>query len=83
MALNSLGNAMREVGRFKDAIIEYQDAVAIFRDTGDRQNEHIAMSNLEAARVAQLGLRRSAHFTYGRWSARGQAFLTSHWGAPL
>jgi hypothetical protein len=38
------------VQRFEEAITAYQDAVAIFRETGDRHRESIALGNLEAAR---------------------------------
>ena len=35
--------------RFDEAITAYQDAVAIFRETGDRQGEGIALGNLGLA----------------------------------
>jgi hypothetical protein len=41
------------VRRFEEAIIACQDAVAIFRETGDRHGEGIALSNLETAMAAQ------------------------------
>jgi tetratricopeptide (TPR) repeat protein len=53
MALDNLGNALREVGRFEEAITAHQDAAAIFRETGDRQSEDFALEDLEAARAAQ------------------------------
>ena len=36
--------------RFEEAITALQDAAAIFRETGDRHSEGVALANLEAAR---------------------------------
>ena len=46
MALNNLGIALREVRRFEEAITAHQDAAAIFRETGDRHGEGMALDNL-------------------------------------
>jgi NifU-like protein involved in Fe-S cluster formation len=52
MALNNLGAALREVGwSLSYAIAFHQDAAAIFRETGDRHAEGIALSNLGLALV--------------------------------
>jgi hypothetical protein len=40
------------VRRFEEAISAHQDAAAIYRETGDRQGEEMALSNLERDRVA-------------------------------
>ena len=37
------------MGRFEEAITAYQDAAAIFRETGDRHGEGIALNNLGMA----------------------------------
>jgi hypothetical protein len=58
MALNDLGSALREAGRFEEAITADQDAATIFRETGDRHGEGEALGNLEAARAAHLPRRR-------------------------
>jgi len=47
-ALHHLGLALPVDGRLEDAITVHQDAVAIFRETGDRHYEGIALGNLEA-----------------------------------
>ena len=47
-ALNNLGNALRYVRRFDEAITAHQDAAAIYRDTGDRHSEGMALNNLGA-----------------------------------
>ena len=39
MARNNLGVALQEVRRFEEAITAHQDAVGIFRETGDRHGE--------------------------------------------
>jgi hypothetical protein len=41
------------MGRFEEAITAYQEAVAIFRETGDQHNGRAALDDLEAARAAQ------------------------------
>ena len=51
MALDNLGLALREVGRFEEAISAHQDAAAIFRETGDRYREGMALDNLGLALV--------------------------------
>ena len=48
-ALNDLGNALREVRRFDEAITALRDTVKIFHDTGDRRDEGIALNNLGLA----------------------------------
>jgi tetratricopeptide (TPR) repeat protein len=45
-ALNNLGNALREVRRFEEAIRAHGDAATIFRETGDQDNEGGALNNL-------------------------------------
>jgi hypothetical protein len=45
--LNNLGLALREVGRLEEAITAHQDASAIFRETGDRNREEMAVNNLK------------------------------------
>ena len=51
--LNHLGVALREMGRFDEAITAHQDALAIFRETGDRHREGQALNNLEEDRLAK------------------------------
>ena len=58
MALNNLGIALQAVQRFEEAITAYQDAAAIYRETGDRHGEGDALDNLglalrEAGRVEE------------------------------
>ena len=48
-ALTNLGNALRRVRRFEEAITAHQDAAAIFRETGDRRREGRALDNLSLA----------------------------------
>ncbi len=48
-ALTNLGDALREVRRFGEAITAHQDAAAIYRDTGDRHREAMALNNLGLA----------------------------------
>ncbi|MFF5450255.1 AAA family ATPase [Streptomyces sp. NPDC012950] len=47
-ALNNLGNALREVQRYDDAIHALDQAIAIFGDLDDRYNEDLARSTLDA-----------------------------------
>ncbi len=42
-----------EAGQFEEAITAFQDAAAIYRETGDRYREGIALESLERARAAQ------------------------------
>ena len=49
MALSNLGAALAEVRRFEEAIRAHQDAAAIFRETGDRHREGMALNNLGLA----------------------------------
>jgi hypothetical protein len=51
--LNNLGLALLEVGRFEEAISAHQDAAAIYRETGDRHGENIALRNVDAGQAAQ------------------------------
>jgi tetratricopeptide (TPR) repeat protein len=51
MALNNLGPALRKVRRFEEAISAQQDAAAIFRETGDRHSEGLALVGLGLALV--------------------------------
>jgi tetratricopeptide (TPR) repeat protein len=44
-----LGLALREVRRFEEAITAHQDAAAIYRDTGDRHGEGLALEGLGLA----------------------------------
>jgi tetratricopeptide (TPR) repeat protein len=44
-----LGLALREVGRFEEAIGADQDAAAIYRETGDRHSEGVTLANLGLA----------------------------------
>ena len=53
MALGNLGIALQEVERFEEAITAHREAAAIFRETGDRHREGVALANLEAARATQ------------------------------
>jgi hypothetical protein len=46
VALSSLGIALAELRRFEEAITAHQEAVAIFRDMGDRYGEGTALGNL-------------------------------------
>ena len=52
-ALNNLGVALRELRRFEEAVSAHQDAAAIYRETGDRQLEGIALRNIDADRAAE------------------------------
>jgi tetratricopeptide (TPR) repeat protein len=56
MALDNLGAALADAGRFEEAITACQDAAAIFRETGDRHGEGDALANLG---IALRGVRRS------------------------
>ena len=40
--------------RFEEAITAHQDAAAIFRETGDRHREDIAVNNLKRAQAAKF-----------------------------
>jgi hypothetical protein len=42
VAVNNVGYALWELGRFEEAITAHQDALAIFRETGDRTREGAA-----------------------------------------
>ena len=55
VALNNLGAALQQVGRFEEAISALQDAAAIYRDTGDRHGEGMALTNLGAALQEVVG----------------------------
>jgi hypothetical protein len=39
--------------RFEDAITDFEQAAAIFRETGQQDSERTALDNLEAARAAR------------------------------
>ena len=45
--------ALAEVRRFEEAIAAHRDAAAIYRETGDRHREGLALNNLELDRVEQ------------------------------
>jgi hypothetical protein len=47
------GGALHEVRRFDEAITACQDAIAIYRETGNQYREGIMRENLERARAAQ------------------------------
>ena len=49
MALNNLGVALAEVGRLEEAMTALHDIATIFRETGDRHREGMALGNLGAA----------------------------------
>ena len=49
----NLGVALREAGRFQEAITAHQDAAAIYRKTGDKYSEGIALNNLQSDQAAQ------------------------------
>ena len=49
MALDNLGVALAEVGRFEEAITAQQEAAVTFREVGDRHGEGIALHNLGLA----------------------------------
>ena len=53
-ALNNLGSALRQAGRFEEAITAHQDAAVIYRETGDRYREGLVLDNLEADQAAQI-----------------------------
>ena len=53
VALTGLGLALRETGRFKEAITACQDAAAIVREADDRHLEAMTMGNIAATRAAQ------------------------------
>jgi tetratricopeptide (TPR) repeat protein len=48
-ALTGLGNALRYVRRFEEAISAHQEAAGIFQETGDRHGEGMALNNLGLA----------------------------------
>ena len=48
-ALNHLGNALRDVRWFEEAITVYQEAAVICRETGDRHSEGETLTNLGKA----------------------------------
>jgi len=50
-ALLNLGNALKS-DQSEEAIAAWQDAAAIFRETGDEHYERVALGDLEAARAA-------------------------------
>jgi hypothetical protein len=50
MALDNLGSAQQEAGRFGEAITPHQDAAAILREIGDQEGE---LDALDAARIAR------------------------------
>jgi len=52
-ALSNVGSALREVRRFDEAITALQGAAAIFRETGDRYGEAIALNNLKTDQSAE------------------------------
>jgi len=52
-ALSNLGVALAQVRRFEEAVSSHQDAVAIFRETGDRYWEGIALGNLDRYQAEQ------------------------------
>jgi tetratricopeptide (TPR) repeat protein len=64
-AWNSLGNALQQVGRVKEAIAAHQTALDIHRDTGDRHRVASAWNNLGNAlrRVGRFEEAISAHQT--------------------
>jgi hypothetical protein len=49
----NLGADLSEVRRFEEAISAYEQALALYWETGDEYREGIALSNLETARAAQ------------------------------
>jgi hypothetical protein len=53
LALEGLGLALHAARRSGEAITVYQDAIAIYRQTGDRYREGMALNHLERARTAQ------------------------------
>ena len=73
MALNSLGNALRQVRRFDEAITAHQQAGDIYRETGDRHGEGMALGNLG------LALRNTGCIAEARrcWVQAAEAFADS------
>jgi tetratricopeptide (TPR) repeat protein len=61
--LNNIGFALREMRRFKEAIIAHQDAAVIFRETGDRHREGRALGNLGLA-LRAMGRFKEAIIAY-------------------
>ena len=57
-ALNNLGLALRDVGRFEEAITAHRTRPAIFREIGDRHSEGTALNSLGLALWRSDGLRR-------------------------
>lgn len=49
MALDNLGRALHAAGRRDDAIDAWQEAAAIFRETGDDHSEGAALAEIDAA----------------------------------
>ena len=60
-SLNNLGNALQEARRFEEAITACQDAAAIFRETGDRHGEGIALGSLGVALQEAAPVRGGHH----------------------
>jgi hypothetical protein len=44
---------MRKALRFEEAITAHQEAITIYRETGDRHREGLALSNLELDQAEQ------------------------------
>jgi hypothetical protein len=51
--LNNFGLALVGVRRFEEAIRAHRDAAGIFRETGDRHGEGVALRNLDEDRGTQ------------------------------
>ncbi len=60
MALTNLGLALQEVRRLEEAITAHQDAATLFRETGDRHREIIALENLGESTISGFKVRRPA-----------------------
>jgi len=48
--LGNMGNILRELGRYKEALTVYQEAAATFRETGDRPRELATLEKITTAR---------------------------------
>jgi hypothetical protein len=53
--LNKLGLVLTEAGRPEEALVAFQDAAAIFRETGDRHRREEALGNLN--KIPRRGIR--------------------------
>ena len=53
--LSKTAGTLREIGRLEEASTAYEEAAAIFRETGDHHNGSVALGNLDKARTRRRG----------------------------